>query len=179
MTGTRADLAWGGKNSNPSLVASTFGGCDEWPLGRGGGIKGSGGARVGVYLHLIPAGVGRAGDCIYVNTPLTQSRTKQQTPGLLHCGWQRRLPRDWGGNPIPQGRTTLKDSPLDDLKRQGLDTPAICNLRIYQRSLGWQRARPQELGVRNVNTTSTDAIRGCRSQEKRGDNWRSKSTSQV
>lgn len=35
---------------------------------------------MGVYLHLIPAGVGRAGDFIYINTPLKQLRswTKQQ-----------------------------------------------------------------------------------------------------
>lgn len=35
---------------------------------------------MGVYLHLIPAGVGRAGDCICINTPLKQLRpwTKQQ-----------------------------------------------------------------------------------------------------
>lgn len=35
---------------------------------------------MGVYLHLIPAGVGRVGDCIYINTPLKQLRsgTKQQ-----------------------------------------------------------------------------------------------------
>lgn len=35
---------------------------------------------MGVYLHLLPAGVGRAGDCIYINTPLKQLRSwaKQQ-----------------------------------------------------------------------------------------------------
>lgn len=35
-------------------------------------IKGS--TRAGVYLHLLPAGLGRAGDCIYINTPLKQLR---------------------------------------------------------------------------------------------------------
>ena len=35
---------------------------------------------MGVYLFLLPAGVGREGDCIYINTPLKQLRpwTKQQ-----------------------------------------------------------------------------------------------------
>lgn len=58
----------------------------QWPQGRealkaqkGWGVAVTWG-WVGVYLYLIPAGVGRAGDCIYINTPLKQlrSRTKQQ-----------------------------------------------------------------------------------------------------
>lgn len=45
-----------------------------------GGLLGMRWGRVGVYLQLIPAGVGRAGDCIYINMPLKQLRlcTEQQ-----------------------------------------------------------------------------------------------------
>lgn len=41
---------------------------------------------MGVYLHLIPAGVGRAGDCIYINTPLKAITTLDSTaaPGQPH-----------------------------------------------------------------------------------------------
>lgn len=53
---------------------------------------------MGVYLHLIPAGVGRAGDCIYINTPLKQLRswTKQQRLAshiLMAAAAPRRLGR--------------------------------------------------------------------------------------
>lgn len=40
---------------------------------------------VGVYLHLIPAGVGRAGDCIYINTPLKQLRSRTKEQRLASC----------------------------------------------------------------------------------------------
>lgn len=51
---------------------------------------------MGVYLHLIPAGVGRAGDCIYINTPLKQlrSRTKEKrlaSHNLMAAAAPRRL----------------------------------------------------------------------------------------
>lgn len=63
---------------------------------------------MGVYLHLIPAGVGRAGDCIYVNTPLKAITTLDSTaaPGQPHSNGSSgsRETVDGaggGGNPIP------------------------------------------------------------------------------
>lgn len=99
---------------------------------------------MGVYRHLIPAGVGRAGDCIYINIPLKQlrPRTKQQRLAghhLMAAAAPRRL--GTGGNPIPRTRTQthtqthtlswtpLKDPLLNNLKRQRTDTPAIRNLQ--------------------------------------------------
>lgn len=64
---------------------------------------------MGVYLHLIPAGVGRAGDCIYVNTPLKAITTPDSTaaPGQPHSNgssgsrrlWMERAGVRGGGEP--------------------------------------------------------------------------------
>lgn len=100
---------------------------------------------MGVYLHLLPAGVGRAGDCIYINTPLKQLRswTKQQRLAariLMASAAPGRL--GTGGNPIPPtpaglSGTPLKDPLLNNLKDSELThllSPTY-NLRICQRSL--------------------------------------------
>lgn len=100
---------------------------------------------MGVYLHLIPAGVGRAGDCIYINTPLKQlrPRTKQQRLAshiLMASAAPRRLgtlgtryPHALGGS----ARTPLKDPLLNNLKDSDLThlLSATYNLRICHRSL--------------------------------------------
>lgn len=99
---------------------------------------------MGVYLHLIPAGVGRAGDCIYINTPLKQLRswTKQQrlarhilmaTAAPQRLGTRNLIPHTLKG----LSWTPLKDPLLNNLKDSDLThlLSATSNLRIYHRSL--------------------------------------------
>lgn len=68
-------------------------------------------------LHLVPAGVGRAGDCIYINIPLKQlgRRSKQQrlaSPILMAAAAPWRL--GMGGNLIPYTLKVLSWTPLKD-----------------------------------------------------------------
>lgn len=156
MTGTTADLTWGPNNSHSRFSGDLgqhireFGGL-WWVTTGKGGIKGFArwglevelGGRRGVYLPFLPAGEGREGDCIYINTPLKQLRpwTKQQRlashivmavaapwrletgRGRGEMGRTRYLARwkDWAGHHL---KTTAQQ-----LKRQWPDVPAICNLQ--------------------------------------------------